>query len=107
MSDYRLTHAADKDIEEIWRRISTDSGNARADAFEESLHEAMQRLGDAPQIGHLRADLGDEHLRVWPVAKTLIIYRPEPQPIQIIRVLHGARDVGAVMDTRDDAEPGS
>ncbi len=44
-------------------------------------------------MGHLREDLAEEPLRFWPVYSYLIIYRPDSRPLEIVRVLHGARDV--------------
>lgn len=97
MSGYLLTLAADADLEEIWQFVRENSGVARADGLEDELHTAMHRLGDAPGIGHLRADLADESLRFWPVHRFLIVYRPDTRPIQIVRILHGARDVQALL----------
>jgi antitoxin ParD1/3/4/toxin ParE1/3/4 len=57
----------------------------------------MRRLAQTPGMGHLREDLADEPLRFWPVYSYLIIYRPETDPLEIVRVLHGARDVRAVL----------
>lgn len=97
MNGYVLTPAADDDLDEIWQYVCHSSGDTRADALEADLHAAMQRLGDSPNLGHMRHDLASDSLRVWTVHKILIIYRPDTQPIQIIRVLHGARDVQAIM----------
>lgn len=97
MSLYHLTPLADSDLDQIWRYVLEHSGLARANTLETELHHAMQRLADTPSIGHLREDLAAEALRVWSVHKFLIIYRPATRPIQIVRVLHGARDVHAIL----------
>jgi len=97
MSGYLLTPAADADLEEIWQYVSENSGVSRANALEDELHAAMHRLGESPGMGHLRHDLADEMLRFWTVHKFLIVYRPEKQPVQVVRVLHGARDVQAIL----------
>lgn len=52
----------------------------------------MQRIAGTPGLGHLREDLADEPLRFYPVWSYLVIYRLT-DPIQVVRVLHGARDV--------------
>jgi plasmid stabilization system protein ParE len=54
----------------------------------------MRRLAAFPRIGHIREDVADESLRFWSVYSYLIAYRPERKPIEIVRVLHGARDIG-------------
>jgi antitoxin ParD1/3/4 len=53
----------------------------------------MQFLADNPGIGHVRRDLTDADVRFWPVFKYLVIYRPNTKPLEIIRILHGRRDV--------------
>ena len=60
----------------------------------------MQRLAAFPNIGHLRTDLTDEPLRFWCVYSYLIVYRPEQRPLEVIAVVHGARDVEKVLRRR-------
>jgi plasmid stabilization system protein ParE len=93
VSGYLLTPAADADLDETWVYVAQQSGAERAD----HLDDAMHRLARAPGIGHLRRDFADESLRFVPVHKLPIIFRPEAKPLQIIRVLHGARDVRAIL----------
>jgi plasmid stabilization system protein ParE len=104
MSPYRITPAADADLEAAWLYVAEHSGETAADQFEDDLHRAMQRLVDMPGIGHVRGDLADESLRFFGVHKLLIVYRPETRPIQIVRVLHGPRDILAIL--RDDLGKG-
>lgn len=47
-------------------------------------------------MGHPRDDLADESLRVWPILGYLIVYRPDRQPIEVLRVLSGYRDLVAL-----------
>ncbi len=58
----------------------------------------MERLAEMPGKGHLREDLGDEAIRVWVVYSYLIIYRPEPKPLQVVRVVSGYRDVPKLLE---------
>jgi len=48
---------------------------------------------------HFRSDLAKEALRFWHVRSFLIIYRSEKRPIEIVRVLGGARDVAAILES--------
>ena len=48
----------------------------------------MRRLASFPRMGHLRADITDEPYRFWSV------YLPDTKPLEIVRVMHGARDLG-------------
>jgi antitoxin ParD1/3/4/toxin ParE1/3/4 len=47
---------------------------------------------------HLREDLADEPVGFWSVYPSLIVYDPETQPLQILRILHSARDVRRILD---------
>jgi antitoxin ParD1/3/4/toxin ParE1/3/4 len=96
MSQYVLTHEAERDLCAIEAYVSQQSPDATGRVLTE-LREAMLRLANMPGIGHLRQDLADEPLRFWTVYSYLIVYRPETEPLQIIRVLHGARDVRAIL----------
>jgi len=48
-------------------------------------------------MGHLRKDLSHERLRFWLVRKSLIIYRADKKPLEIVRLLHSGRDVQAIL----------
>lgn len=99
MKGYRLTEAADADLEELWQHVALDRSPAAADRLEDQLHAAMHRLAELPGIGHIRSDLADEALRFFPVHKFLIVYRTADDRLQVIRVLHGARDVRSILAT--------
>jgi plasmid stabilization system protein ParE len=49
-------------------------------------------------MGHFRSDLAKQSLRFWHVRSYLIIHRREKDPIEIVRVLHGARDAQVILD---------
>jgi toxin ParE1/3/4 len=106
MKGYALTEAADADLEELWQYIAHNSSPAAADRLEDELHVAMHRLAGMPRIGHVRSDVADEALRFFSVHKFLIVYRALDDHLQVIRVLHGARDVGAVLATDPTEPPG-
>jgi antitoxin ParD1/3/4/toxin ParE1/3/4 len=93
---FALTPEAQADLTEISNYIQQDSP-AAARRVRDELLAAMRRLARMPGIGHLREDLSDEPVRFFSVYSYLIIYRPETDPLQIVRVLHGARDVGAIL----------
>ena len=61
-------------------------------------------LPSPPGMGHFRSDLAAEPLRFWRVRSYLIIYRSEKRPIEIVRILHAARDVQAILGEKP-AEP--
>jgi plasmid stabilization system protein ParE len=71
--------------------IRSDNPTA-ATKMRRELQSAMQRLANFPEIGHFRTDLADESMRVW-LVYSYLIYRPLQKPIEILRVIHGARDL--------------
>src|SRR5262249_46392318 len=92
MKRYILTPYAKRDISDIWEYIANDNVEA-ADRVLDALESAMIKLARSPGIGHWREDLADKRHRFWLVYSYLIVYRYEAKPIQIVRVLHAARDI--------------
>ena len=98
MKPYKLAHAANDDLFEIWVFIAADNLSA-ADSLEADILEACQRLADRPDLGHVRRDLTDKPLRFFSVrGNYLIVYDPASEPLEVIRLLHGARDVAAELE---------
>jgi plasmid stabilization system protein ParE len=58
------------------------------------------RLANRPELGHGREDLPAPSLRFWPVGSYLVVYLGEKQPIEIVAVVHVARDVPSVVNPR-------
>jgi toxin ParE1/3/4 len=79
-----------EDLEGIWLSVAVDNIDA-ADAL---LDTAMllSLLATQPFMGRARPELGRE-LRSWPVARYVVFYLPLRDGIEIVRVLHSARDV--------------
>ncbi|MBY0112659.1 MAG: type II toxin-antitoxin system RelE/ParE family toxin [Phycisphaerales bacterium] len=96
MSRFLLTPVAVSDLREIAGFVAEDSP-ANAVKLLQALEDAMHILAKRPRLGHRRDDLADESLRVFVVHSIALIYRPETRPLQIVRVLHGGRDIGAIM----------
>jgi len=87
-----VTPAAREDLRGIGDYVRRESP-AAAKKVVRAIRGEMTRLGSLPGIGHLREDLGDETLRVWPVYSYLLIYRADKGPVEIVRIIHGARDL--------------
>jgi toxin ParE1/3/4 len=98
MSDFLIAPAAAADLKEIWNYYVFELQNPdSADRIRDELFRAFRKLARTPGMGHARSDLAEEPLRFWRVRRYLIIYRSEKRPIEIARVVHGARDVGAIL----------
>lgn len=57
---------------------------------------ALRRLSENPSLGHRREDLTTSGVLFYPVWSWLVIYTPDTKPLEIVRVLHAARDVEAI-----------
>jgi toxin ParE1/3/4 len=101
MKRYVLTPSAKRDINDIWDYISNDSIEA-ADRALDGLESAMLKLAKSPAIGHWREELADKRHRFLLVYSYLIVYRHEAKPLQIVRVLHAARDVQSILALSPD-----
>jgi plasmid stabilization system protein ParE len=99
VSGYVLSADADFDLDEIWEYVAADSLD-RADRWIEKLFDAFESLGQTPGLGHRRDDLTLLPVLFWPVGEYLIIYRAERQPIEIVAVTQGARDIPAFLRRR-------
>ena len=92
MARPRFTTAAWRDLEKITRYIG-----ARNPAAAMRLTDRMEAecwwLARDPRVGQPRPDLAPD-LRFFPVGNYLIFYRESDDGIQVIRVIHGARDYG-------------
>jgi plasmid stabilization system protein ParE len=87
---------AEQDVGDIWDYIAGD-GIEAADRVLDALEKALYKLAKNPGIGHVREELADRHHRFFLVCSYLIVYRIETQPLQVLRVLHGARDVQSIL----------
>lgn len=96
MADFDLSGPAVRDLREIYDWIADDDP-AAADQVMVDLRDALHRLADMPGLGHVRDDLADESLRVWTVHRYVVIYRPDSEPLSVVRVLSGYRDIGALL----------
>jgi plasmid stabilization system protein ParE len=99
---YELTPQALDDLYEIWLYIAEDKVTA-ADRVEAAILAACRRLDRFPGLGTERAGVVSEPIRLWPVPRYsnyCIIYLPDTKPLRIVRILHGARDIGAILSSR-------
>jgi antitoxin ParD1/3/4 len=99
MAACRFTPDAVDDIDAIWSFIAQDNPEA-AYSVEEEIAAACAWLAERPLRGHVRRDLTKLPVRFWTLPQYpnyIIIYRPETQPLEIIRVLHGMRDIKRIL----------
>jgi plasmid stabilization system protein ParE len=99
VSGYVLSADADCDLDEIWEYIASDSLDA-ADRWIGILFDGFDALAQTPGMGHRREDLTPHAVLLWPVGAYLIIYRADRQPIEIVAVTQGSRDIPAFLSRR-------
>jgi plasmid stabilization system protein ParE len=95
---YTLSRIAQADLVEI-RDYYLQQGSPRA--ARKMLVEfvrAFRLIGKTPHLGHERRDLAEGRpVLFWPLRDYLIIYRAGRKPIEIVAVVHGSRDVPALL----------
>ena len=91
---YRLSRQAESDLREIARYIASDSPKSAGRVLE-ALRAAFRNLADRPELGMLRGD-PRPGLRLFvprkPAHRYLIFYSPTDRGIEVLTVIHGARD---------------
>lgn len=99
MNSYALTPQAVDDLFDVWSYIARDSIEA-ADRVETSIYQACAFVAEAPLRGQNRKELSKLPLRFWIVQRYpnyIIVYDPKTKPLQIIRILHGKRDLKRIL----------
>lgn len=88
---------AEADLTEIWQYIAADSPE-KADQLLDEIGVALHKLLHSPLMGRDRSELAPA-LRSFLVKRYVIFYRPlEKKGIEVIRVLHGARDIQTILE---------
>ncbi len=96
MSRLRISPRASSDLIEIWSYIADDSV-ANADAFIDKLYQAIQALARQPGSGRHREELAPG-IQSFPFGRYIIFYRAVAGAIEIVRVLHSARDIESIFE---------
>jgi toxin ParE1/3/4 len=79
------------DLESIWAYIAADS-ETQANKLMIGFAKKFKSLLNFPQLGKARNDL-IVGLRSFPNGKYLVFYQETENGIEIVRVIHGARDI--------------
>jgi toxin ParE1/3/4 len=83
------------DLADIWAFIAEDSVK-HAHGFAALIDSEFRALARQPHMGRSRPELATD-LRSFPVGRYIIFYVPTPKGVEIVRVLHGARDIESVL----------
>jgi toxin ParE1/3/4 len=86
-----VTDEAESDLEEIAAYIAERSDEAALN-FVQELREKCEHLADAPRSYPLVPRYEHIGIRRRPFGNYLIFYRVRPEVIEVVHILHGARD---------------
>lgn len=95
MADIVRSPAAEDDLIEIWCTIALDSPSA-ADRLLDTFASRIEQLAAFPDLGPERPDIG-EGARALSLGNYLVLYRHIGGLIEIVRVVHGARDLTTLL----------
>lgn len=86
------TPLAQGDLLEIWSFIAEERRRpAAADRLLRRFDEVLRHLLVHPEIGESYRGAASD-VRLFPVGSYLIVYRSDSDGIELLRVVHGARD---------------
>jgi len=88
---------AEVDILEIWDYIAEDS-TVEADRWIDRLDETLALWATQPTMGRSRNELATG-LRSLAFGRYVVFFEPLSDGIDVVRVLHGSRDIEATFDS--------
>jgi toxin ParE1/3/4 len=86
---------AEQDLLAIWNYVAREASPDVADEQLRSLDRACEALAQWPHSGRARDELF-RGVRSIAVEAYVVFYRVEDSAIEIVRILHGRRDVDAI-----------
>ena len=90
-----FTELAEDDLIDIWVRIAPDN-EAAADRLIDDIHDSTRRLLQFPLMGR-EAERLHAGARSLTHRDYLIVYGPMDYGIAVLRVVHGSRDLEALL----------
>ena len=88
------------DLAEIWAYIaqqSADDSPDQADAFVDLVDSKFHSLSRRPGVGRRRPELSSD-IRSLAIGRYVVFYLPLPRGIEVVRVLHGSRDIESIFE---------
>ena len=86
-----ITTSAQTDLDEIYDYIALDNPS-RALTFTDEVVDRCQELGDFPKAYPLVPRYEAQGFRRRVYGNYLIFYRVQPGTVEVVRIVHGARD---------------
>ena len=92
MTPVVLSSPARADLHDIWEFVAAESEQS-ADRLIDKISEAMFSLADFPLRGHVPWAIADLGILSLTVGNWLVLYQVRADAVDILRVVHGARDL--------------
>lgn len=103
MSGYFLTRQAYCDLEEAEDHLLARQPAAARRLIERAV-EVFELLATHPELGRRRPDVR-VGLRSYSLGTHVVYYRIAAGKVQVLRVLHGARDAAAILAVTEELNP--
>ncbi|SRR6266849_56107 len=106
----RRRDRARQDLIEIFRHLAREAGVRTASRFFAQAEATFERLAGMPHMGP-RYEVENPafaEVRYFPISrfkKYLVFYLPTARGVDVVRVLHGARDIHALLAEEFGVEP--
>ncbi|OYW28834.1 MAG: hypothetical protein B7Z47_05430 [Chthoniobacter sp. 12-60-6] len=94
MPTVTYSQQADRDLDDIWDYVAQDSA-LQADRLWDHFKAKLQYLAKWNTFGSPRFDLCT-NCRSYPFGKYCFYYRPTESGIEVLRILHSARDLDQI-----------
>lgn len=100
LTGYRLTPAAQNDLEDIWLYTLEQWSVQQADRYTDILEDTLDRLLFMPEMARERPEF-DPPVRIHPSAEHLIVYLIEGDQLVVLRILGAGQDWQAILRAID------
>lgn len=91
-----LRPSAKADLSTIWLQGASTWGVEQAERYSDGLFAVFDLLAEFPEMARERAEFSPP-VRIHPSVSHLVIYRPEGQGVEIIRILHAHQNLMAYL----------
>jgi toxin ParE1/3/4 len=107
----RRRDRARQDLIDIYRHLAREAGVRIASRFFAQAEATFNRLAGMPDMGtrYEAENAAFAEVRFVPISrfkKFLVFYLPTARGIDVVRVLHGARDIPGILAEEFGVEPG-
>ena len=106
---YHVRPAAERDLDDLAAYLAQEAGLETALRFYDAVAATFEQIARSPGLGEIwkstdRRLVGLRVRRTEGFSNHLVFYRPAPDGIEVVRVLHGARDADRVLRVESDLD---